>query len=108
VAWSPPPDLRHSGTIEKERDSIETRRLETTALLSGLLASSCSGSAQVCHITRQRIIHGKESIEIVHAILSLTAEKAGPQCRLALLRLHWGTEKRQHYVRDFTCGENPA
>jgi predicted transposase YbfD/YdcC len=106
VAWSPPPDLRCAQTIEKSHGRIETRRLETTASLAALLAPSWSGLAQVCRITRQRIIRGKESTETVYAITSLTAEKAGPDQLLALSRAHWGIENRLHYVRDVTCRED--
>jgi predicted transposase YbfD/YdcC len=64
--------------------------------------------AQVCRLTRQRIARGKESIETVYAITSLTAEKAGPERLLALSREHWGIENKRHYVRDVTCREDQA
>jgi predicted transposase YbfD/YdcC len=107
-AWSAPPDLRCAETIEKSHGRIETRRLETTASLAALLAPSWAGLAQVCRITRQRIIRDKESTETVYAITSLTAEKAGPDQLLALSRAHWGIENRLHYVRDVTCREDQA
>ena len=106
--WSPPPDLQYAETIEKDHGRIETRRLETTASLADLLAPSWSGLAQVCRITRQRIIRDKESLETVYAITSLTADKAGPDRLLALSRAHWGIENRLHYVRDVTCREDHA
>jgi predicted transposase YbfD/YdcC len=106
--WSPPSDLQYAETIEKDHGRIETRRLDTTASLAGLLAPSWSGLAQVCRITRQRIIRGKESTETVYAITSLTADKAGPDTLLALSRAHWGIENRLHYVRDVTCREDQA
>lgn len=37
-------------------------------MLAALLAPSRSGIAQVCRITRQRIMRGKESTETVYAI----------------------------------------
>ena len=64
--------------------------------------------AQVCRITRQRIIRGKESTEIVYAITSLAAENAGLDHLLALSREHWGIENRLHYARDITCREDQA
>jgi predicted transposase YbfD/YdcC len=73
-----------------------------------MLAPSWFGLAQVCRITRQRIVRGKESTEIVYAITSLTADKAGPDQLLALSRGHWGIENRLHYVRDVTCREDQA
>ena len=73
-----------------------------------MLAPTWSGLAQVCRITRQRIVRGKESTETVYAITSLTADKAGPDELLALSRAHWGIENRLHHVRDVTCREDQA
>ena len=62
--------------------------------------------AQVCRITRERIVRGKKTIETVYAITSLTAERANPEQLLALSRAHWGIENCLHYVRDVTCRED--
>ena len=64
--------------------------------------------AQVCRLTRQRIVRGKASTETVYAITSLTAEEAGPARLLALSREHWGIENKLHYVRDVTYREDQA
>jgi predicted transposase YbfD/YdcC len=64
--------------------------------------------AQVCRITRERIMRGKKTIETVYAITSLTADRTGPQQLLALSRAHWGIENRLHYVRDVTYQEDQA
>ena len=64
--------------------------------------------AQVCRITRERIVRGKKTIETVYAITSLSAQRAGPQQLLALSRAHWGIENCLHYVRDVTCREDHA
>jgi predicted transposase YbfD/YdcC len=106
--WSPPPDLGRAETIEKGHGRIETRQIETTASLSALLAPLWAGAAQVCRITRERIIRGKKTIETVYAINSLTAERADPGQLLALNRAHWGIENCLHYVRDVTCREDQA
>jgi predicted transposase YbfD/YdcC len=106
--WSPPPDLRQTVTVEKGHGRIETRRLEVTASLAGRLAPTWHGLAQVCRITRQRIVRGKTSVETVYAITSLTAEVAGPELLLDLNRQHWGIENRLHYVRDVSCAEDQA
>lgn len=76
--------------------------------MAALLAPSWTGLAQVCRMTRQRIIRGRESTETVYAITSLTADKAGPDQLLALSRAHWGIENRLHHVRDVTCREDQA
>ena len=57
---------------------IETRQIETTASLNALLAPRWFGVAQVCRITRKRIVRGKKTIETIFAITSLTAEQARP------------------------------
>jgi predicted transposase YbfD/YdcC len=106
--WSPPHYLKQAETLDKGHDRIETRRLEATASIIEHLAPSWTGLAQVCRPTRQRIVRGKESIETVYAITSLTAEKARPERLLALSREHWGIENRLHYVRDVTCREDQA
>jgi predicted transposase YbfD/YdcC len=104
----PPPDLRHTETIEKGHGRIETRRLEVTATLAEHLAPSWPGLAQVCRLTRVRIVRGKTSHETVYAITSLAAETAGAARLLELSREHWGIENTLHYVRDVTCREDQA
>jgi predicted transposase YbfD/YdcC len=100
--------LRRTETIEKGHGRIETRRLEVTASLAGHLAPSWSGLAQVCRLTRERIVRGKTTTETVYAITSLTAEKAGPERLLKLSRDHWGIENKLHYVRDVSCREDQS
>jgi hypothetical protein len=115
AVWSAPPDLGRAETIEKSHGRIETRRIETTASLNAFLAPDWAGVAQVCRISRERIVRGKKTMETVYAITSLTAEQASPPslaCSvaqlLALSRAHWGIENRLHYVRDATCREDQA
>lgn len=108
AVWSPPPDLQFTETIEKSHGRIETRRLETTSALAGYLSPLWSGVAQVCRITRERIVRGKKTIETVYAITSLTAARAGAEQLLALSRAHWGIENCLHYVRDVSCREDQA
>lgn len=100
--------MRQTETIEKGHGRIETRRLEATASLAAHLAPNWAGVAQVCRLTRQRIIGDKTSIETVYGITSLTAEQAGPDRLLALSRDHWGIENKLHYVRDVGCREDQA
>ena len=57
-------------------------------MLAGYLALLWAGVAQVCRITRERIVRGKKSSETVYAIISLTAERAAPEQLLALSRAH--------------------
>ena len=106
--WTAPPDLARAETIEKSHGRIETRQIETTSSLADYLTPAWAGAAQVCRITRERIIRGKKTIETVHAITSLTAERASAADLLALSRAHWGIENQLHYVRDVTFREDQA
>ncbi len=106
AAFSPPPDLTSAQTIGKDHGRIETRTLQATSSLTAYLGPLWPGLAQVCRITRRRMIRGVESVETVYAITSLTAERADAAQLLALSRNHWGIENRLHYVRDVTCRED--
>jgi len=108
MVWSPPTDLQATETIEQGHGRIETRRLETTSTLAAYLSPLWSGVAQVCRISRERIVRGKKTSETVYAITSLTAERANPEQLLALSRAHWGIENCLHYVRDVSCREDQA
>jgi predicted transposase YbfD/YdcC len=93
-------------TIGKAHGRIETRTLQATSSLAAYLGPAWPGLAQVCRITRLRVVRGQESVETVYAITSLTAEQADAARLLALSRDHWSIENRLHYVRDVTCRED--
>ena len=57
-------------------------------------------------LTRQRIIKGRTTVEVVYGITSLSRERADAARLLGLVRRHWGIENRLHYVRDVTLGED--
>jgi predicted transposase YbfD/YdcC len=80
--------------------------LQATSSLAAYLSPAWPGLAQVCRITRRRVVRGQESVETVYAITSLTAEQADPARLLALSRDHWRIENCLHYVRDVTCRED--
>ena len=81
--------------------------MEVTASIAEHLSPAWCGLAQVCRLTRQRIIRGETTIETVYAITSLRADKAAARL-LDLSRQHWGIENRLHYVRDVTWREDQA
>ena len=64
------------------------------------------GLQQVCRIERVRKIGARESLEVVHAITSLTRARASAADLLKLSRDHWGIENRLHCVRDVTFCED--
>ena len=103
-ATDAPPDLGQAETIEKSHGRIETRRIETTASLRDLLAPEWKGAAQVCRITRERIVCGRKTVETVCAITSLNPEQAEPAQLLALSRAHWAIESvpQTHTERSST------
>jgi predicted transposase YbfD/YdcC len=93
-------------TIGKAHGRIETRTLQATSSLAAYLGPAWPGLAQVCRITRRRVVRGQESVQTVYAITSLTADQADAARLLALSRNHWSIENRLHYVRDVTCRED--
>lgn len=101
-----PPDMTSSETIDKAHGRVETRRLQATSSLAAYLSARWPGLEQVCRITRRRWIKGKESVETVYAITSLTVAQADTAQLLTLSRQHWVIENRLHYVRDVTCRED--
>src|SRR4051812_14167308 len=103
--WAPAPDVARVETVEKGHGRIEIRRLECSESLASYL-SQWPGLRQVCRIERRRSLRGKDSIEVVHAITSLSRERADAASLLNIARGHWGIENRLHYVRDRTCRED--
>ena len=95
---TPPPD-RAAGW-DKGHGRIEWRQLEATAALTGYL--TWPGAAQVCRIERRRRIRGEESVEVVHAITSLSPERADAARLLELARAHRGITNRPHRAHDAT------
>ncbi len=102
----PPPDLICAETIDKAHGRVETRTLQATGSLASYLGPAWPGLAQVCRITRRRMIRGKQSVETLYAITSLAPQVADAARLLALSRSHWTIENRLHYVRDVTCRED--
>lgn len=78
-------------TVEKGHGRIEIRRLECSESLASYL-SQWPGLRQVCRIERRRSVRGKDSIEVVHAITSLSRERADAASLLNIARGHWGID----------------
>jgi predicted transposase YbfD/YdcC len=55
---------------------------------------------------RRRRKGGKESVEVVCGITSLSPRQADASRLLALSRGHWNIENRLHWVRDVTLRED--
>jgi hypothetical protein len=55
---------------------------------------------------RERICHGKRSVEVIYGWTSLSRERCSPQRLLQLIGAHWAVENRLHWRRDATLGED--
>ena len=64
------------------------------------------GLAQIARLERRREIRGRQTVQVVYLITSLTPEEAGPERLLELARAHWGIENRLHHVRDVAFAED--
>ena len=95
-------------TVGKAHGRIETRTLQATSSLAAYLSPAWPGLAQICRITRRRVVRGQESVETVYAITSLTAEQADAARLLALSRNHWSIENRLHYATSPAARTNAA
>lgn len=90
--------------MEKAHGRVEVRRLEATASLNPYLDWPEVG--QVFRIERRRQMAGKESVEVVCGITSLSPSQAKASRLLELSRGHWNIENRLHWVRDVTLRED--
>ena len=64
-------------------------------------------AAQVARVDRIRELKsGKQEVETVWILTSLTAEEASPERLLELVRLYWSIENGTHYPLDVSAGED--
>jgi hypothetical protein len=103
--------LRRAQTVDKGHGRkghgrLERRRLVARALFPG----DCDwpGAQQVFCIERQRLrlISGAVQTEATYGLTSLGADVADPTRLLRLLRGHWHSENKSHWVRDVTFDED--
>jgi hypothetical protein len=67
-----------------------------------------AGLKQGFELRRERTVQGCQSVETVHGITSLNAERADAARLVKLTRGHWGIENGLHYRRDVTLGEDAS
>jgi predicted transposase YbfD/YdcC len=65
-------------------------------------------ATQAIQIVRRRTVKGKRSAETYCAVTSLRVTQAKPAQLAAIIRGHWGTEDRLHWVRDMDFDEGRA
>jgi predicted transposase YbfD/YdcC len=99
-------DARTARTTEKAHGRLEQRTLTVSSDLKGYL--DWPAAEQVFKLERhfQRMKDGKITHEVVYGVTSLTAQEAGPQRLLAIVRSHWQIENALHYRRDETLRED--
>jgi predicted transposase YbfD/YdcC len=102
----PPPPGTVARTVDKGHGRLEVRTLRTTTILTKRRA--WKGLQQGFELTRERTAKGKTTVEVVHGITSLSAERAAADRLLELSREHWGIENGSHYRRDVTLGEDAS
>jgi predicted transposase YbfD/YdcC len=90
--------------VDKGHGRLERRTLRTTAGLT--LHDRWPGLCQGFEVRRERTEKGKTTVEVVHGVTSLKETAADARRLLGLVREHWHTENRLHYVRDVTLGED--
>jgi predicted transposase YbfD/YdcC len=90
--------------VDKSHGRVEKRTVEVMPVLT--VGQQWKGLKQGLRVTRERTVQGKKTVEVVHAITSLSCERADATTLLNLLRNHWRIENSLHYVRDVTLGED--
>lgn len=91
-------------TTEKGHGRTETRKLETTTILT--MRQKWPGLKQGFRITRTRVVKGVTETDTSYGITSLTEEEADAKRLLGMVRGHWEIENGLHWVRDVTMGED--
>jgi predicted transposase YbfD/YdcC len=104
----PPADDRQetARTVDIGHGRIEQRNLTTSEALVGY--SDWPGLAQVFELGRH-VMHqktGKERVEVVYGVTSLSPQQATPARLLELVRGQWQIENKSHWVRDVTFDED--
>src|SRR2546425_3553951 len=93
-------------TVDIGHGRIEQRNVTTSEALVGY--SEWPGLAQVFELGRYVMFQktGKERVEVVYGVTSLSPARATPERLLALVRGQWQIENKSHWVRDVTFDED--
>jgi predicted transposase YbfD/YdcC len=93
-------------TVDIGHGRIEQRNITTSEALVGY--SDWPGLAQVFELGRHVIDQktGKERVEVVYGVTSLSPQRATPTRLLELVRGQWQIENKSHWVRDVTFDED--
>jgi predicted transposase YbfD/YdcC len=93
-------------TVDIGHGRIEQRNITTSEALVGY--SDWPGLAQVFELGRHVMDQktGKERVEVVYGVTSLSSPRATPARLLELVRGQWQIENKSHWVRDVTFDED--
>ena len=93
-------------TVDLGHGRIEQRNITTSEALVG--SSDWPGLAQVFELGRHVMDQktGKERVEVVYGVTSLSPQRATPARLLELVRGQWQIENKSHWVRDVTFDED--
>jgi len=94
-------------SLDSHHGRIEEREIVVSSVLSKQ-EEVWPGLEQIFELKRHRVEKksGKESVEVVYGVTSLSGEKASAEDLLRIVRGHWQIENRSHWVRDVTYGED--
>lgn len=94
-------------TLDCGHGRIEERKLVVTSVLAKQ-EEIWPGIEQVFEIERHCVEKksGKESLEVVYGVTSLSRDRASAEDLLQLVRGHWQIENKSHWVRDVTFAED--
>jgi predicted transposase YbfD/YdcC/uncharacterized protein (DUF2384 family) len=99
-------DFRTASTLDKGHGRLEQRHITVSSELKDYLEWPYAEQVFRLERTFERLTDGKISHSVVFGVTSLTAQQAGPQELLHLVRSHWGIENGLHYRRDESLGED--
>ena len=93
-------------TVALGHGRLAQRNITTSAALVG--DSDWPGLAQVFALGRHVMFQktGKERVDVVYGVTSLSPARAPPERVLALVRGQWQIENQSPWVRDVTCDED--
>lgn len=99
-------DFRTFRTVEKGHGRLEAREITVSSELVGY--TNWPGLEQVFRLERRRVDYrsGKQEIEVVYGLTSLSKEEASAERLLYLTRTYWGIENGLHGRRDVTFRED--
>ena len=94
-------------TLDSGHGRIEWRGIEVKATTPAQMGFP--HAAQVARVDRIRELkNGKQEVETVWIITSLTVEEITPERLLALVRLYWSIENGTHHPLDVSAGRMPV